>query len=347
MIRVAPSLVKLFCMTNNDFLPTATIARLKERARVLKRLRAFFDDRGFIEVETPILSHDTVVDRYIEPIGIPRAVVAGRPPEVKDEARPMWLQTSPEFGMKRLLAAGAHSIYQITKSFRAGEMGRMHNPEFTMLEWYRVGDDMNAGMDLLAELVEMTLDIEKRSTDRMSYLQIFQTHVGVDPHVASVEQLQSVCRQHQIEIEGFCGEIGNRDFWLNLLLTHVIEPKLGTSRAIIVYDWPASQSALAIVRDEIPPVAERFELFVDGWELANGYHELLDAEELERRNESSNRARIKDGNHPLPQGSRLLNAMNFGIPGCAGVALGVDRLVMLATGSESIEEVIAFPIGRA
>lgn len=327
-----------------DFLPTASMERLQQRAAILKKIREFFDSRHFIEVETPILSHDIVVDRYIEPISVSARDIL---PNIKcaDDELLLWMQTSPEFGMKRLLAAGASAVYQITKAFRSGERGRLHNPEFTMLEWYRTGDDMLAGMNLLAELTCSLLG--SKQAQRATYQQVFEQHAGINPHLVSIDHLQSVCEQHGIPTQDFANERQNRDFWLNLLLTHVIEKRLGMDQPLIVFDWPASQSALAMVRDGDPPLAERFELYVNGIEIANGYHELLDADELANRNSINNHLRMKDGNRLLPEESHLISAMRSGIPACAGVALGVDRLVMLATGANSINEVIAFPIENA
>ena len=327
-------------MTKPDFNPTASIETLRRRAKVIRKVREFFEDRDFFHVETPVLSHDTVVDRYLEPIGVEksRLGLAGGCEEK------LWLQTSPEFGMKRLLAAGAEAIYQITKSFRAEEAGGRHNPEFSMLEWYRVGQTMAEAMDLLAEFAQTIL--ERESTEQLTYRQTFRRYAGVDPFESPESELEDLLRNHGVEFaEGERPQ--DRDGWLNLILGCVIESQLGVSQPVIVYDWPASQSALAMVRDESPPVAERFELYIEGVELANGYHELLDAEELERRNQIVNQQRVEDGRQALPSESRLLDAMRSGLPDCCGVALGIDRLVMVALGIDSISEVLAFDIQNA
>jgi lysyl-tRNA synthetase class 2 len=312
---------------------------LRLRAELLSKVRTFFAERSFLEVETPILSADVVVDRNLDPMS---AVLAGDPRQ-PDVGRRLWLQTSPEFGMKRLLAAGATAIYQITRAFRNGEIGRLHNPEFTMVEWYRAGDDMAAGMELLSDLCKALLD--RGPADRLSYAAAFERHVGVNPHLASIDELSSAARRLKLSIPDGIGD--DCDGWLNLLLAECVEPHLGQPAPTILYDYPASQAALAVVRDENPPVAERFELYVHGIELANGYHELLDAAELRRRNASNNAARIADGKPPLPEESRLLAAMDAGLPACSGVALGFDRLVMIAAGANSIADAIAFPIDRA
>jgi elongation factor P--(R)-beta-lysine ligase len=330
---------------HQDFLPTASLQRLKQRAELLKRIRRFFDQRGFFEVETPILSHDTCVDRHLHPIAVDRANVLGRAKTREDDSLPLWLQTSPEFGMKRLLAAGAEAIYQISKVFRGGESGSRHNPEFTMLEWYRVGDNQQSGMDLLAEFTAQIVGSNK--VDQISYANLFQQFLAIDPHRASLDDLRAICQHHQIHLEEDSKSSDDRDFWLNLLLSQVIEPALGFDQPAIIFDWPESQSALATVRPDDPPVAERFELFINGLEIANGYHELLDANELRTRNQTQNQLRLADGADRLPEKSRLLDAMAAGIPPCSGVALGVDRLAMLLLDASRIEDVLAFPFDRA
>lgn len=327
-------------MTQGDYKPTASIEMLKRRSELTHAIHQFFAARDFIHVETPLLSHDTVVDRYIHPVGLKKSALTGR----DGDQQTLWLQTSPEFCMKRLLASGATAIYQIAKAFRQSESGSRHNPEFTMLEWYRVGDDMFSGMELLSDFASAIL--KRPKSKLLSYGDAFRKIAGVDPFVDNVELFAAALESSGVSITEFAGET-DRDFWLNLILTHLIEPKLGFEAPVIIYDWPASQAALAIVRDESPPVAERFELYVDGVELGNGYHELLDADELERRNGENNSLRVNDGSVRLPEESRLLDAMRAGMPGCAGVAVGVDRLLMVLGGCQNIEQVIAFPLDRA
>jgi lysyl-tRNA synthetase class 2 len=315
-------------------LPTADLTMLTRRAKLLRTVRHFFDTRDFIEVDTPILSADTVVDRHLEPFTVD---VSGST---------FFLQTSPEFAMKRLLAAGMTAIYQITHAFRRDEFGQRHNPEFTMIEWYRVGDTYPSGMDLLAELAEATLN--RGPTERLTYAEAFDRHIGIDPHTADAARLLSAIDEQKIDAEGL--DPTDRDGLLDLLLTHRIEPHLGVARPTILYDYPASQSALAKVRDdgpENPPVAERFELYVDSIELANGYHELTDPAELRRRNAAVNDQRAADGHARLPEESRLLSAMDAGLPESVGVALGFDRLLMAATGAKRLSQVIPFPFDRA
>lgn len=325
--------------SQSDYAPTASWENLRRRAAWLQKLRRFFDERGFVEVETPLLSADTVVDRHLDPIPVtlfddPREPWAGRC---------CYLQTSPEFGMKRLLAAGATAIYQVTRAFRGGERGRLHNPEFTMVEWYRVGDDYIAGRRLLAELTQSLLSVPDVET--ITYAQAFQRYVGIDAFEATDEQLVRRAR----ELGGAIPDlpVQQRDAWLNWLLTEWVEPQLGRQLPTILYDYPASQAALARIDPGPPAVAERFELYVGGVELANGYHELLDADALAQRARVVNRERAMDGKYPLPETSRLEEAMRSGLPPCSGVALGFDRLLMVAWGAQNIDEVIAFPIERA
>lgn len=320
----------------DDFRPTASWEMLEARAAMLRRIRQFFERRGFLEVETPILSADTVVDRHLDPV------------PVEIGGRRYWLQTSPEFGMKRLLAAGTDrrpkAIFQITRVFRREELGPLHNIEFTMVEWYRIGDGLNEGMQLLSDLGEEMLG--RGPAERISYRAAFERHAGIDPHGIDAARLPDRCRELGITVpESLAPD--DRDGWLDLILAERVQSNLGREQPAIVYDYPATQAALARVRPGSPPVAERFELYADGIELANGYHELLDPAVLRRRNHENNALRRADGKAMLPEGSRLLAAMEAGLPAMAGAALGFDRLVMAATGAERLEQVLAFPFERA
>jgi lysyl-tRNA synthetase class 2 len=245
--------------------------------------------------------------------------------------------------MKRLLAEGLPAIYQVTRSFRHGERGGLHNPEFTMVEWYRAGDDMGAGIELLEALCREAAG--SPDPKRTSYREAFEQHVGVKPHAASPRELAAAAsRSHVAVPDGFSD--ATRDEWLNLLLGTVVEPRLGASGPEILYDYPASQSALArtVVRDDGIEVAERFELYWRGVELANGYHELTDAVALRRRLAQVNKDRVAAGRSALPLPERLLASMaSPGLPACTGCALGFDRLAMLASGASTIDEAIAFP----
>jgi lysyl-tRNA synthetase class 2 len=315
-----------------DWRPTATIEALRARAEVLAAIRAFFADRGVLEVETPLLSVATVTDLHLRSLSCE--------PDSKD-GRTLHLQTSPEYAMKRLLAAGSGAIYQICRAFRGGEAGRRHNPEFTMLEWYRPGWDHHELMSEIDELLAAVLG--SRPGERLSYAEAFAAHAGVDPHHALDSELRERAQSHASR----GADDLDREELLDLLLAESVEPKLGRGRPSFVYDFPASKAALARVRPGDPPLAERFELFVDGLELANGYHELTDPAEQRRRFEQDLAERRRRGLPEVQIDERLLAALDAGLPDCAGVALGVDRLVMLVLGAADISEVIAFPADRA
>ena len=328
---------------SGDWQPTAALEVLKLRARLLERIRAFFSERGVLEVETPILSIAAVTDPMLANLATrytgPRFPLG----------QAFYLHTSPEFPMKRLLAAGSGSIYQICKVFRDGEAGRLHNPEFTMLEWYRVGFDHHRLMDETDELVTrllapiMSLD----APERLSYREAFQRHAGLDPHTASAENFATVAKAHNIGVAPELLTQNDLTVWRDLLLTHVVEPKLGQDRLTFIYDYPASQASLARIQPGDPPLAARFELYLKGIELANGFHELADADEQRTRFERQLHARVACGQPVVPIDERLLAALEHGFPDCAGVALGFDRLVMLAAGSRTIKDIITFPIDRA
>lgn len=332
---------------DSNWRATASVETLQLRAKLLRRTRSFFDDRGFFEVQTPLLSADTVVDRHLDPVPVR---LPSNPYDLSS-GRPMWLQTSPEFAMKRLVASGADAIYQITPAFRIGETGKQHNPEFTMLEWYREGDDLSAGMNLLADFVAELLNCE--TAEIKTIRRVCEEYVGADLLSLSADELAALAKNKRISIPSSV-DPGDWDTWFDLLFSELVQPRLGQQLPVIVHDYPASQAALAKVRrfENEPPVAERFELFYHGVELANGYNELLDADELTRRNQKVNQQRQADGKPILPESSQLLEAMHVdssqsGLPPCAGVALGFDRLVMLASGATDIREVIAFPTDRA
>jgi lysyl-tRNA synthetase class 2 len=321
--------------SSGDWRPTASLQNLRLRARILTRVRTFFESRGALEVETPLLSGGTATDPHILSLRS-RYAGPGAP-----HGRDLFVQTSPEFAMKRLLAAGSGPIFQICKAFRDGESGRLHNPEFTILEWYRPGFDHHQLMDEMEELLGEVLGLP--AADRLSYQDVFQGTVGVDPHAASPADLEKRAAHY-----GLTGpKTADKDDWLNLLMTHVAEPKLGRGRPTFVFDYPASQAALARIRQGNPSVAERFEVYVEGFELANGFHELIDAAEQRRRFETDLEKRRALGRDSVPIDEYLLGALEAGMPSCAGVALGIDRLVMIAAGTNALPDVIAFPIDRA
>jgi lysyl-tRNA synthetase class 2 len=322
--------------------PRADWATLRLRAELLARVRTFFAARGVLEVETPILSTAAITEPNLASF---RTVYAG---PGSRHGRTLYLHTSPEFPMKRLLAAGSGCIYQIARVFRDGEAGRRHNPEFTLLEWYRVAINHHGLMDEVAELVTELLAgrVLLAEPERLSYSELFQRQVDVDPHQASVAELGACAERLRVPIPpGMPAD--DPDPWLDLLLTHCLEPRLGRGRLSFVYDYPASQAALARLRPGAPAVGERFELYLNGVELANGFHELGDAGEQRRRFEAENATRRALGLPVAPVDENLLAALDAGLPDCAGVALGFDRLVMLAAGKTSIQEVIAFPVDIA
>lgn len=326
-----------------DFHPTAHWETLRKRAELLWKLRAFFHERGFAEVETPLLSADTVVDRHIDPVLVLLPDDA-REPEI---GRTLFLQTSPEFHMKRLLAAGSGPMVQVTRSFRVGERGPRHNPEFTIVEWYRPGDDYDDGMALLSDLAEALLG--RGPATRITYREAFQKHAGCDPFAEDVAIIRAAAAAKGVVAPKSLAA-DDRDGWLDLLLVECVESQLGREAPAILCDYPPSQAALAKVRQHVdgsPAVAERFELYVDGVELANGYHELLDPAVLKARIAENNSLRHDDGKYLLPETSRLLAAMEAGLPSCSGCALGFDRLAMVALGVKTIDEVLPFPIERA
>ena len=308
---------------------SATSENLVRRGELLCALRLFFLERDFVEVETPLLSEEVIPELHIEPICVAR------------DRSPLWLQASPEMHMKRLLAKGMEAIFQITRSFRAGERGPLHNPEFTIIEWYRTGDDMHAGIELVDELLQTLLATGQ--TVRTSYAAAFEKHVGTDPHRATPGQLASLAAELDLAVPAAM-RTDDRDEWLNLLLALRVEPELGRAGPEILYDYPESQAALAKIarREDGRRVAERFELYWHGVELANGYHELTDAEELRHRLIAVNEARAADGRERLPLPESLLAAMKRGLPASTGCALGFDRLAMLACGAESLDEVMTF-----
>ena len=302
-----------------DWTPGADLTALRARARLLAQLRAFFDERGVLEVETPLLCRSTVTDPALAPI----------PGDNR------WLQTSPEYAMKRLLAAGSGPIYQVCKAFRRGEAGPRHNPEFTLLEWYRPGFDLQALMRETAALVQVVLgDLPVTTRD---YRAAFLQSLELDPFCASTDELEQ-CARSRLDYSG--GE-ESRDTWLDLLMSHLVEPTFGG--ITLIYHYPPSQAALArLTESEGEPVAERFELYVNGVELANGYFELTDAEEQRRRFEADNARLEAAGEAPRPIDEQLLAALQSGLPDCAGVALGLDRLLMLKLGATRLEDVLSF-----
>ena len=303
--------------------PSATLETLKARAELFSSVRAFFVARKVLEVDTPILSAHATVDRHIESYSTGDG----------------WLQTSPEFAMKRLLCAGSGPIYQICHVFRREESGRHHNAEFTMLEWYQPGYDHHRLMDEVEELLH-AVGVGSERFERLTYRDAFLRYAGLDPFAATIEQLRNAAR--------FDSDAGaqalERDFWLDLIMSHKVGPQLGRESPVFLHGFPASQAALSRINGDI---AERFELFWQGIELANGFHELADAEEQRRRFETDQAWRKSQDHIVPPYDQNLIAALESGLPNCAGVALGLDRLLMLKQGLPRVSETMSFAGERA
>ncbi len=317
-----------------DWAPTASLATLRKRAQMLERLRVHFAATGALEVETPVMVQAGVTDVHLESLQVRRA----------DGARAGFLHTSPEYAMKRLLAAGAPDIYQVCRVFREGERGRRHNPEFTMVEWYRLGIDHHALMDdverLLRTLIEPFRPVG--STRHVTYSGAFQHALGIDPLAIGTVELHQALTAAGIDVpESVAGE---RDSLLDLAMATLVAARFPSDSITFLHDFPASQAALAQVRG---PVASRFEAFWGELELANGFHELGDAAEQSARFQADRAERARRGQPDREPDSRFIAGLAAGLPPCAGVALGFDRVVMIATGAGSIDEVVAFPVERA
>ena len=326
-------------MTRTDlWRPTASLAMIRRRAKLLQDIRDYFSQVGVLEVETPVCSHFATTDPAIQSFS---TCYTG--PEAA-RGLPLYLQTSPEFPMKRLLCAGSGPIYQICKVFRDGELGRRHNPEFTLLEWYRPGYDHHALMDEVAGLINQ-LSESPLAVEKLSYREAFERQLRLNPHQADIGQLRECAIEQNVPGAGEL-VMEHRDAWLDLLLSHLIEPCLGESGMTFLYDYPASQAALARVSGD-PPVAQRFELYLQGVEIANGFHELDDPVEQKARFVEDNRRRDRDKSPLMPMDEWLLDALGEGLPACAGVAMGIDRLLMALTGCEDIREVVCFDFRRA
>jgi elongation factor P--(R)-beta-lysine ligase len=321
--------------SGGEWRPTATQTVLRQRAALLARSREFFAARGVLEVETPALSRGSASDPQIEPL---LTHLAG-------QHRPFYLSTSPEFPMKRLLTAGSGDIYQICKVFRDAERGRWHNPEFTLLEWYRLGFDDAA---LMAEVEALTAHLlaplrQLDSAERLTYAEALRRHAGVDAHTAGERDLERAAAAHGIVCEAGL----DRDAKLDLLMGFLVGPKLGHERPCFVCDYPASQASLARLKPGRPRVAARFEFYLDGIELANGFHELTDEGEQRDRFAQDLETRRARGQIQPPLDERLLAALAVGLPDCAGVALGFDRLVAIAVGATRLSQAMAFSIDNA
>ena len=320
----------------SDWRPTGSLDALRLRARLYATIRGFFAERDVLEVETPVLSMAGNTDANIESFSLQ---FSGR---TDGAPRTRWLRTSPEFALKRLLAAGVGDCYELGRVFRNGEAGGRHNPEFTMLEWYRLGWDHRRLIGEIVELVQAALVLVGRSASvtTTTFRDLYRERLGLDPFTADDAELRTALGDVEIDATGL-----NRDDWLDLLMTHRLQPGFDRDGILVVRDYPASQCALAKVRGGQggePAVAERFELYLGALELVNGYHELTDADEQRARFLRDHATRAARGAAQPPLDEGLLAAMAFGLPACAGVALGIERLLMAMTGTDRIADVLAF-----
>jgi len=320
-------------LVTSSWQPTATRETLAQRAALLAQARKFFADRNVLEVDTPILVNAPVTDVHIHSAEV----------RLQGTARPFFLHTSPEYAMKRLLAAGSGDVYQICHVVRGLERGRLHNAEFTLVEWYRLGYSIE---QLMAEVAALVCQVVgERTTEYCTYRDAFVRELHVDPLVASLPELQTAALGGGVDATSL-HEL-DRDQLLDLLMGTIVGPRLGVGRLTFIHRYPASQAALARLDPNDPRTALRFELYADGIELANGFHELASAADQRARFEGDRELRKKLGLPIYAIDENLLSALEHGLPDCSGVALGFDRLAMLATGAGQIDEVLAFPIERA
>jgi lysyl-tRNA synthetase class 2 len=332
----------------NSWQPGASRSALRARAALFTAIREFFAARAVLEVDTPLVGRFGVTDPAIEPLVVSSGSACDDGSALTATVREQrFLQSSPEFAMKRLLAVGSGPIYQLGKAFRAAEEGSRHNPEFTLLEWYRPGLDLEELAADVAGLVAhclAALGVDAPPVTTVTYAQLFAEMLGFDPHDANTARLAE-CAGAYTDCSGLDLD---RDGWLDLLMSHAIEPALRDRGLVVVRDYPASQAALARCVDrEGRRVADRFEVFLGGVELANAYRELLDPESHRERAAVDNERRRAAGLAQRQLDPRLLEALNAGLPDCSGAALGVDRLLMLALGAQHLDEVIPFTWERA
>jgi lysyl-tRNA synthetase class 2 len=319
-----------------DWQPTATLEVLRRRAECLAYARAFFLARNVLEVETPALVNAPVSDVNLGSVRV----------ELPDHPQPLWLHTSPEYAMKRLLAAGSGDIYQVCRVYRGAERGRQHNPEFTMLEWYRLGFSLEDLMNEVAALVRGLLGVAGTAlpVEFVSYVEALRRHADIDP-LGDIAPLRAAARELGLDVR-HAGTAG-RDELLDLIVGARVGPALGANALTFLHRYPASQAALARLDPADARVALRFELYHRGIELANGYHELTSGAEQRQRFTEDLRQRQQRGLPAAAVDPRLLAALDAGLPDCAGVALGFDRVLMLAVGATNIDDVLAFPVERA
>ncbi len=317
--------------------PSASIDDLKHRAKIIQYIRQFFYQRDVLEVETPLLASAGVTDLYLDNM---TSQFIG--PE-HASGKTCYLQTSPEYAMKRLLAAGSSCIFQICKAFRNDELGRYHNPEFTMLEWYRINYDHHDLMQELNTLLQGVLNSE--AADKYTYQDIFIKLLKIDPLSSNTNELSLFLKDNNYS--DIARQLDSYDDLLQFIFSQFIEPKIGQDRPCFIYDFPANQASLAKINTDDPRTAARFEAYYKGIELANGFYELSDASEQVKRFEKDNQLRQVQGLASKPIDDKLIAALEHGFPNCAGVAVGIDRLIMLALNKYHISEVLSFDMKRS
>lgn len=324
---------------SQNWRPTCSLDLLRLRAQTLSRIRQFFSERSVMEVETPLLSHSCGTD--------PQLAFFTSEYCLSPERQTLFLQTSPEFAMKRLLAAGTGSIYQIGKAFRNGESGRFHNPEFTLLEWYRVGFTLPQLMDEITDLIEALFVVKGlQETQRISYQDVFFLYTGLNSLEFSYQNYCAYAIESGLsEAISLCEH--DHALWLDLLFSHKVQPNLGDNSLCLVYGYPACQSSLARLNEQNDLITDRVELFMNGVELGNGYYELTDAKEQNERFDAELAIRQKNNLPVIQKDQHLIDALAAGLPECSGIAIGLDRLLMLLSDSKSIDDVLGFPIYRA
>jgi elongation factor P--(R)-beta-lysine ligase len=315
----------------------STFQLVKLRAETIAKIRSFFSDRKVLEVETPLLAPTTITASYLHSFVL-KTFSTQKLGVALNQEQELFLQTSPEFYMKRLLAQGSKDIYQICKAFREKESGRHHNPEFTILEWYRLDFDHHKLMTEMNDLLQFVLNCPK--AEKISYRELFQKYLNLDPWQTTITDLKNVAKKHQLtHIES--GE-EDLDWWLSYLMSGLIEPQIGKEAPIFIYDYPASQAALSRLKEDDPAVGNRFEVYFKGLELANGFFELNNSEEQRKRFEHDLAERKKFRLPPIPIDEKFLQSLP-NLPLCSGVALGIDRLIMILAKASSLKEVIFFP----
>ncbi|MGR9035631.1 MAG: EF-P lysine aminoacylase EpmA [Gammaproteobacteria bacterium] len=325
---------------SDDWQPSCSLKLIRLRAELLCSIRSFFSERSVLEVETPLLGNAVGTD--------PNLAFFTSEYDLPPRRRTLFLQTSPEFAMKRLLAAGSGSIFQVCKAFRNGESGRFHNPEFTLLEWYRVGFNLADLMDECDQLItRLFLDYRPlKQTQRVSYHDIFKRHTGLNPLIFPYRDYCAYAEDHELsEALDICGD--DHSTWLDFLFSHKVQPHLGENALCMVYGYPACQSSLARLSRENPLVTDRVELFIDGIELANGFYELTEAVEQNSRFDHELALRKETKLPTAKKDERLIAAIESGLPESSGMAMGLDRVLMVRHRLPSINDVLCFPIDKA